>query len=167
MFERGANLYRERRAVAVRLLLAGQPAIDAEVYCLGDERLSDLLNDQRAFIPVSTPEGDMMVSKSHVVSLVELDAAPEPEREEKAEPEQSTKFDPYAILRIDPSASAEEIRAAYRARIKAVHPDAIASIGLDEDFAKAAHRATQRLNYAYQKIVRERGDNEARETCDA
>ena len=67
------------------------------------------------------------------------------------------KFDPYAVLKLDHSATVNEIRAAYKSRIKAVHPDTIAALGLDEDLADAALKKTQKLNYAYRKIMRERG----------
>ena len=59
-------------------------------------------------------------------------------------------------MRIERSASLEEIKRAYKARIKAVHPDSIAALELDEDLARAANLSTQKVNQAYDTIMRER-----------
>ena len=142
----------------------------ATVFASLGERASDLLNDARAFIPVRLASGEtMIVAKSQIASITER---AEHSAEEKSkpslrdedyldEPKPDAKalkpFDVYAALRIKPSATNEEIRAAYKARMKAVHPDALAALGLDEDFAKAAVLASQKVNYAYNKIMRERG----------
>ncbi len=179
MYNQRSAKIRQKEPVEVSIRAAGEDAFDAVVYIAIGHRLADLLNDERSFIPVRRDDGElMMLAKSQIASIVEKDAA-DPVGEDAPDekigadtafdneqagddlnPEKSAarKFDPYALLKIDPAASVDEIRAAYKARIKLVHPDSVAALGLDDDLAQAALRATQKLNYAYQKIMRERGN---------
>lgn len=170
-FDAKQRTYRHRTEITVTLRMAGAGApVAATVFTSLGERASDLLNDARAFIPVRLPSGEtMIVAKSQIASITEETADP---REEKPKsklhgedfstepklPEKPLKsFDVYAALKIAPTATNEEVRAAYKARMKAVHPDALAALGLDEEISKAAVLAAQKVNYAYQKIMRDRG----------
>jgi len=58
-----------------------------------------------------------------------------------------TIADCYQILGISPEAGHEEIRAAYRAKLRLWHPDLVA--GETEDLRRAATEMTARLNEAY------------------
>jgi DnaJ-domain-containing protein 1 len=169
VFDSKQRTYRHRSELRVLLRLSGAAApVEATLFASLGERASDLLNDARAFIPVRLATGDIMiVAKSQIASIKEDKPQTEDEPRSKiygedfscaprTEEKSIRSFDAYATLRVSPSASSEEIRAAYKARIKAVHPDAFASLGLDEELAKAAVLATQKVNYAYNKIMRER-----------
>ncbi|MEM9494629.1 MAG: J domain-containing protein [Pseudomonadota bacterium] len=186
---------RAKKAIDVTVVLTGQEPIDGRAFITPGDRLIDLLNDGRSFIPIAIGEEEtLLVAKLQIVSITERVAIEEEEpaaatdeaskedeknadddaaaEEEKATDENGQEnpgekehaprprapkyFDPYAALRVDPNASLEEIRNAYKTRIKSVHPDSIARLDLDEDLAKAAVQATQRVNYAYKKILAER-----------
>lgn len=230
MFEKSAS-YRHKRQARVKMTLAGQKPFEAWVFLKIEERLIDLLNDERAFIPVKRADGATVITaKTNIVSIVEYDdsederdekaaphpdaagdagagredpraarAAPEPElageaaspapepdgaapedATEKASAEESEtssqqqrrraddgdgdarsentrrQFDPYALLRVARDASAVDIRKAYKARIKAVHPDTLAALDLDEDIEKAINLTAQKVNRAYKMILKER-----------
>ncbi len=58
--------------------------------------------------------------------------------------------DPYAVLGVPRSASQEEIRAAYRARMREYHPDKVAHLG--EDLQELAHRKTLEIQRAFEKL---------------
>ncbi len=170
VFDTKQKTYRHRNEVTVLLTLSTRDKpVEATMFLSLGERASDLLNDGRAFIPVRLGDGDtMIIAKSQIASIVEgvgeKQGRPKSKiygedfsadaRKEEAAPK---TFDPYAMLRVARTATNEEIRAAYKTRMKAVHPDTFASLGLDEEIAKAAVLATQKVNYAYQKIMRERG----------
>jgi hypothetical protein len=207
MFEKTGSA-RFKKEAKVTMTLAGQKPFRASVFLGVDERLIDLLNDQRAFIPVRKSDGSMLIiAKTNIVSIIEAtpDAADAPhfdpttalpENEEgararreakeeaeaeaefqraeadfakaKAKPKEEAKeeakekprvrktYDPYEVLRVSRDASMAEIRRAYKARMKAVHPDAIAALDLDEDLERAALLAAQKVNHAYQQLVKER-----------
>lgn len=186
MYNQKSARVRQKDAAPVTIRTVGEDAFDGEVYVAIGHRLVDLLNDERAFIPVRRGDGDMMIlAKSQIVSIIEHAAANENEaagrdedagaaaeeeiRKQSAATEKTSgrKFDPYALLKIDRTASLDEIRAAYKSRIKMVHPDSVAALGLDDDLADAALRATQKLNYAYQKIVRDREGETTEERASA
>ncbi len=228
MFEKNANS-RHKNETPVLIRIAGEPPFTAFVFLKVGERLIDLLNDERKFIPIRRGDGTTLITaKSGIVSIIELTGAegelrpreaqydplaaklepsqnaespppppatetpeaepppeaagqpeapqseekqtesdarpepePEPERDAGADPRASRRgkrkrqFDPYEVLRISRDASAEEIRAAYKKRIKAVHPDSIAALDLDEDLARAANLSAQRVNRAYQMLMRD------------
>ena len=153
---------RHKNQALVKVTLAGQEPFDATVFLAIGDRLIDLLNDDRAFIPVKRSDGDtIIVAKTQIISIVEADAEMEeeaPEAADNSSSPQRKKFDPYAMLRIAPDASVDEIRAAYKSRLKAVHPDSIAALGLDDELTKAALQTTQKLNYAYRKIMKDLED---------
>lgn len=70
-----------------------------------------------------------------------------------AEPRQAapeTPSDPHEVLGIPATASADEIQAAYRARMSEYHPDKVAHLG--EDLQKLAHRKAQEIQRAYQEL---------------
>lgn len=170
VFDTKNRTFRHRNEIDVLLRLKDSAEdIPVTIFASLGERALDLLNDERTFIPVRQPSGEIaLIAKTQIASLTERkgenEKEEEPELLEEDFSQESTKetaaknsFDPYAMLRISPQASPEEIRAAFKARIKAVHPDALAFLDLDEDIKKAAILATQKVNYAYQKIMRERG----------
>ncbi|HXI87935.1 MAG TPA: J domain-containing protein [Parvularculaceae bacterium] len=162
-----------KRPARVIIALSGQEPTEAFVFLSYDERLTDLLNDARAFIPVKREDGSInLIAKSSISWMTET-----PELDESASTEtvadeaqesdcilQSaapnlTPFrprrttDPYEVLGAPPGATIAEVRRAYKARIKAVLPDMLA--GLDADLERAAVLAAQKVNHAYQSIMRE------------
>ncbi|PQA85525.1 J domain-containing protein [Hyphococcus luteus] len=169
-FDAKQRTYRHRNEICVTLRMStSEEPVAATVFASLGERASDLLNDSRAFIPVRLASGEtMIIAKSQIASITEKETEAQDKKksnlhgedfsgEPKLEEKPMKPFDAYAALRVAPSASDEEIRSAYKARMKAVHPDRLSSLGLDEEIAKAAVHASQKVNYAYQKIMRERG----------
>lgn len=168
MFDKSSAAFRHVNNADVRLTLAGQPPVNGVVYLALGQRLSDLLNDQRAFIPIRLETGEtMIVSKSRIASIAETQSVAADADDDTALAPQSSErkaFDPYAVLRIPRDADLDTVRAAYKTRIKAVHPDTVAALGLDDDISRAALLAAQKVNYAYKKIMRERSEDAAETT---
>ena len=183
MFDKDKS-FRQTNPVEVELKLSGQQAFDSAVFLLIGGRISDLLNDHRGFIPVQGSDGKVMiVAKSQIVSITEKEVSSHQHREDRRRDEKKSDekpngtrhqesdesksgfdqdmgkkqpFDPYKVLRVSPLASLEEIKDAYKKRIKAVHPDTIAAFELDEDLARAAVLSTQKVNHAYRMILKRR-----------
>lgn len=187
-----ANI-RHKNQAEVSVRMVGEEPFEAIVFLAVGDRLIDLLNDERCFIPVRREDGEtIIVAKTQIVSIIEtggvIDLEEEAISEDEvpgeasagdkdlnceentdAEPDEDVekseaktaqanrpRFDAHAVLRVAPHATVSEIRSAYKTRVKAVHPDSIASLGLDEDLIEAALKTTQKVNYAYRKIMRER-----------
>ena len=65
--------------------------------------------------------------------------------------------DPYSVLGCARTASVDELRKAYRAKAKKLHPDALRAQGLSEELMSRANDAMSHLNAAWDEIKRERG----------
>jgi hypothetical protein len=161
MLNHSNNNFRHVNSADVRICLTGEKPFDGVVFLTIGQRLSDLVNDDRAFIPVRRENGEtVIIAKSNINSISERIAIKEDgdgaDEQDLSTAKSARSFDPYAVLRIAPHADLDDIRAAYKKRMKAVHPDAIAALELDEDLSRAALLVAQKVNYAYQKILRER-----------
>jgi len=183
MFEKSAN-FRSKLALAVTIRVSDEEPFEASVFLRPDERLIDLLNDERAFIPIVGPTGRaMIIAKTNIISVIERDAG-NSENESKEEQNQSSEqqeedhsaprktrrpvpFDAYMILRVSKDADLDTIKKAYKERLKAVHPDALEALDLDPDLKHAAILSTQKVNRAYQEIIANFKSSEKTQNTDA
>jgi len=137
----------QRGASKLRVIVryAGERGVDGWLFARQGERLSDLLNDDRAFLPFQTLAGEMRsISKSAIVDVREA-------RENGV-----ASGDPYELLGVAEDAAPEEVKAAYLKRLKAAHPDRLEALKLDPMLVDAAKRLSQDLNNAYDAIARAR-----------
>ena len=146
MFEKTA-IKQGKARLMVRLCLTDGAEVEGELWCAQGERLADVLNDDRAFLPIGAGDAVRCIAKSVIATAEPLARAPR---------EASGASDPYAILRVPPTATDAEVRAAWMARMKASHPDKLAALGLDETVVYAARRACQRINAAHDEVMRAR-----------
>lgn len=65
-------------------------------------------------------------------------------------PKGNERFDARKVLGVSGEASREEIRAAYRERMKEYHPDKVAHLG--EDLQKLALEKSQQIQRAYREL---------------
>ncbi len=65
--------------------------------------------------------------------------------------------DAYATLSINSSVTIEEIKSAYKQKVKEYHPDRVASLGVE--LKQLAEQKTQQINKAYDMIKNYRGFN--------
>jgi DnaJ-domain-containing protein 1 len=65
-----------------------------------------------------------------------------------------TFSDAYKILEVEPNASIEEIRKAYKAKVKQYHPDLVQNLG--REIQELANRKLLEINYAFNLILKQR-----------
>ena len=95
MFDKHADL-RERHKIRASLTLKDCEPIEGYFFCMSNERVNDLLNDERAFFPFETVGGELhVIAKSSVSTVVP--------KERIIEKRLST--DPYEILGVPPDAT--------------------------------------------------------------
>ena len=114
----------------------------AYMFIAPAQRVTDVLNDEREFLPLERPDGSVVVvAKRTIRSLSPMEIG-----------RQVNEKDPYDLLGTTHAATDDEVHEAYCRSVAAVHPDRIYSLGLPPDFLQMATRRAAQLNDAYRKI---------------
>ena len=115
------------------------------VLSLGQgQRVSDLMNDERSFIPIQLQGGSVVIQrKSAIAKVAPLDQ----------HVDQDKISDPYEILGVPRNVSDEELKKFYHNLCAENHPDRVQSSGLSPHFVEMANSRMIRINDAYQRIL--------------
>ncbi len=109
-----------------------------------DQRISDLMNDERQFLPVEMSWGSVAILRKAVISkVVPLDQ----------HIEHDENLDPYDILGVPRSVSDDDLTRFYRMVCTENHPDKVQASGLSPEFMQMANSRMIRINDAYERIV--------------
>jgi DnaJ-domain-containing protein 1 len=108
------------------------------------QRVSDLMNDERNFIPIQLPGGSVVIQRKSVIAKV----APLDQHVD-----QEKISDPYEILGVPRSVSDDELKQFYHSLCGENHPDKVQSSGLSPHFVEMANSRMIRINDAYQRIL--------------
>ncbi|MHA1154002.1 MAG: J domain-containing protein [Alphaproteobacteria bacterium] len=115
------------------------------------QRLSDLLNDTREFLPFQSSDGLIVhLRKAAIARITQLDQAIET----------GAAIDPYEILGVSPRVSNDDLRKAYHEICARHHPDKLVSLGLAAEYIDLANSRIIRVIDAYGRIQKQR-KNEA------
>lgn len=138
--------FRSKKKVRVNIRLEDGTFLDGHVFCALEQRVSDLLNDEREFLPFESMNEDIIMLRKGVVSQIQA-------REESSEKQISS--DPYKLLGLERGATRSEIREAYHDKVRAYHPDRIISLDLPEDMTDYANDMLSRINAAYESLMQQ------------
>jgi hypothetical protein len=115
------------------------------LFAPGQGRVTDLLNDDRKFLPVQTVEGKFVAIAKSAIQTVSLRSA-------QAEIYQGS--DPWRILGLEQGVSIEELKQQYRQLCRVHHPDRIRGLNLGPDYQELANRNMARINDAYVHLMK-------------
>jgi hypothetical protein len=133
-----------QKSAVVELVLANGDTLRAKFFLSVQGRLTDMLNDDRQFLPIETPEGEILaLAKSSIVQV----SMPGAERKVYR------GDNPYLILGVREGATAEELKSAYHKLSMLNHPDRIKGFGLSDDYQELATLNMSRINSAYAQLV--------------
>ncbi|MEL6365017.1 MAG: J domain-containing protein [Pseudomonadota bacterium] len=165
MFDTSARRV-ERVKIPVSIALSESETLDCAVFVARGGRVSDLLNDERAFLPVEAADGFRAIAKSRILELRQrpmkqtsgsAEEKPDPGVRSAdmgfRRPADAWSSDPYEVLGVTADAPWEIVRSAYLARLKTAHPDRLRAAGVDASLVDAGKELSQRLNAAYAKIA--------------
>jgi hypothetical protein len=108
------------------------------------QRVSDLLNDHRQFLPLQVTDGPIVhLHKSKIAKVTQL----------TQEPGSEETLDPYEVLGVSPGASDEKLKETYYSLCSAYHPDKLQGLGLPSDFSEIANSRIVRIIDAYRRIT--------------
>ena len=109
-------------------------------------RISDTLNDERAFLPVEMADGSHVAIAKSAIKKVTLPAA-----EQKI----YRGIEPHRVLGVREGASSDEVKRAYHRLCNKNHPDRIRALDLGTDFEELATQNMTRINAAYAQLMRD------------
>jgi DnaJ-domain-containing protein 1 len=112
------------------------------------QRLSDLMNDDRHFLPFENLDSSIYIFHKTAARGVRP--------VEKKNTANVDADDPFQVLGVADDASDVEIREAYHRCVQENHPDRLQSMSLPAEFIRLAHERMTSINDAYAKIKRMR-----------
>ncbi|SLN32020.1 J domain-containing protein [Oceanibacterium hippocampi] len=137
--------------VECQVVLADGRSFDGHFFAGAQQRLSDVLNDQRPFLPFATSAGEtLLIAKAAIATVTPQESAADDK------PAAYRGENPYLLLAVDPKADLATIKRAYHDRIREHHPDRLNGFGLPQEYVDLANQKLSAINKAYKAIVAER-----------
>ncbi|MEL7492142.1 MAG: hypothetical protein AAGJ73_15645 [Pseudomonadota bacterium] len=149
-----------RRRQKVRLINFNDTIIEGYVFLAYNQRVSDLLNDDRDFLPVATDAGEMRVMSKRAIMEIEViedDSERNRRKEDRSEEVvQLMSGNAYDILGAQQNADDATIRAIYLDKIASVDPTKVLEAFNNSELAQAAEQLANRYSTAYDAITHTR-----------
>jgi len=133
-----------KKKLLVELELDTGTVMNGYVFLGQTQRLSDLMNDDRTFLPFEDMDGGITIFTKGMARRVKPI--------EKAQTAAADTADPYSVLGVARDAPDAQVREAYHQKVQETHPDKLSNLGLSPDLVKFAHERMARINEAYNKI---------------
>jgi DnaJ-domain-containing protein 1 len=130
----------------VEIALFEGTSVSGKICVPAQGRVSDVLNDEREFIPIECRDGTFVALAKKAIKQVSLpgtDAAT------------YRGSDPYRTLGLMKGVPQEEVKKAYYRLCAMHHPDRIKGFGLGGEYEELATRNMVRINSAYSAILKE------------
>ncbi|MEM9838921.1 MAG: J domain-containing protein [Pseudomonadota bacterium] len=118
--------------------------------------VESLLTGGSPFVSVATAEGEVAFHRDFITAVLindETGADADEPITERWSAEGNPTFDPCRILQVKPGATADEIKTAWRNRMRACHPDSVRGKGYSEEVIQAAQQQAQMVNHAYETLM--------------
>lgn len=142
----------QKLKLSVEMEIDGGTRLMGHMFVQQNQRLPDLLNDDRDFLPFETTEGLItIVRKSTIRRVTPLNQLSMPD----------INADPYEIFGVAPSAPDDELKSIYHRKVQECHPDKLIAMGMPADFVQLANEKLARINDAYDRIQEARAQLEA------
>jgi len=142
----------QKEKLSVEMEIDGGARLMGHMFVAQNQRIPDLLNDDRDFLPFETTEGLItIIRKSTIRRVTPMNQITLPE----------ITSDPYEIFGLAPSASDEELKSVWHRKVQECHPDKLIAMGMPADFVQLANEKLARINDAYDRIQEARAQVEA------
>lgn len=133
-----------KKKLLVELELDTGTIMNGYLFLGQTQRLSDLMNDDRTFLPFEDMDGGITIFTKGMARRVKP--------VEKAQTAAAGDgADPYTVLGVARDATELQVREAYHQKVQETHPDKLSNLGLSPDLIKFAHERMARINEAYNR----------------
>lgn len=159
MFDSSEKITKQK--ITVEVELEDGKRLIGYMFLKPQGRLTDMMNDERLFLPFETTEGKFLVLKKTAC----LSVAPIAN-----EADSYVGNNPFQILGVSDNATLDEIKQRYHALCAENHPDRLNSMGLPQEFLDLANTNMSRINDAWtriQKQIEERAQQPAKDASAA
>jgi len=147
MFNNSEKITKQK--ITVEVELEGGKCLVGYMFLKPQGRLTDMMNDERIFLPFETTDGKFFVLKKTAC----LSVAPI-----ASEAEVYVGNNPFQILGVSDHATLDEIKQRYHALCVENHPDRLSSMGLSHEFIDLATTKMSRINDAWTRIQKQIGE---------
>ena len=134
-----------QKTATLEIVLEDGTSVHGKVFVPVQTRLTDVLNDDRQFLPVECADGAVVALAKSAIKQVKMSGA---------EAAAYTGSDPYQILGVSEGVSDDELKRAYHQLCFVNHPDRIKGLGLSAEYLELAHLNMARINSAYAQVSR-------------
>lgn len=135
----------QKTATLVEISLTDGSSLLGKLFVSPQGRLSDVLNDDRQFLPVEGADGTVFVLAKSAIKQVSLPVS---------EVVSYRGTNPHSILGVPAGASHDELKKAYHQLCMINHPDRIKGLGLSTEFQELATKSMARINTAYAQALK-------------
>jgi hypothetical protein len=135
-----------KKKLLVELELDSGAIMNGYLFVGQTQRLSDLMNDDRTFLPFEALDGSITIFTKGMARRVK------PVEKQQAAAVAENGVDPYSLLGVPPNATDAQLREAYHRKVQETHPDKLSNVGVSAEIVKFAHERMARINEAYNKI---------------
>lgn len=136
-----------KTAVLVEIALTDGTVVLGKLFVSNQARVSDVLNDERSFLPVEGGDGTTFALSKAAIRQVSF---PTPAASYRGN-------DAFSILGVREGVTPEELKKAYHQLSLVNHPDRIKGFGLGPDYLELANKNMSRINSAYAQALKKLG----------
>jgi DnaJ-domain-containing protein 1 len=144
MFDSSEKITKQK--ITVEVEVEGGKTLVGYMFLKPQGRLTDMMNDERIFLPFETTDGKFFVlKKTACISVAPI----------ASEADAYVGNNPFQILGVSANASLAEIKQRYHALCAENHPDRLGSMGLPREFIDLATTRMSRINDAWTRIQKQ------------
>ena len=144
MFDSSEKITKQK--ITVEVELEDGKCLVGYMFLKPQGRLTDMMNDDRVFLPFETTDGKFFVLKKTAC----LSVAPIAD-----EADVYVGNNPFQILGVSDNATLGEIKQRYHALCAENHPDRLSGMGLPQEFIDLATNNMSRINDAWTRIQKQ------------
>ncbi len=144
MFDSSEKITKQK--ITVEVELEDGKCLVGYMFLKPQGRLTDMMNDDRIFLPFETTDGKFCVlKKSACLSVAPI----------ASEADAYVGNNPFQILGVSDNSTLDEIKQRYHALCAENHPDRLSSMGLPKEFIELATTKMSRINDAWTRVQKQ------------
>lgn len=136
-----------KKKILVELELDSGAILNGYLFLGQTQRLSDLMNDDRMFLPFEALDGSITIFTKALARRV----SPQENAQQQQTAAPGEETDPFRLLGVPPTANEAQLKEAYHRKVQETHPDKLSGLGLSPELIKYAHERMARINEAYNR----------------